>query len=260
MQRGAVTADHVLVVEDDFDLRSSLLSAVEELGYEAIDAADGRAALKLLEEATVLPKLVVLDLNMPVMDGASFARAVRSDPRLSDLAIVVLSGDAHVERRIQDVRACAVLRKPVDLHAFRRVVRRQLGRGEGDAPPSKPLVLLVEDDVDVRELTAEYLRDCDFDVTVAEDGAQAVELAKAIAPDVVVMDLGLPIVNGEDAIRRIKADATTRAIPIVVLSGYTQAAHRKIIGELGCAAFIGKPSSPPDLILVIEQALAELRP
>lgn len=251
--------DWVLVVEDDTDVRESLVTAVEEAGCACLAAANGRAALTLLEAAVVLPRLVVLDLNMPVMDGVAFGRAVRSDPRLANLPIVVMSGDPQAERRIEDVRASAVLRKPVDLHAFRRVIQRHAGRGGGNPRASKPLVLLVEDDVDVRELTAEYLRDCDFEVTLAEDGARAVELAVALTPDVVVMDLGLPGVNGEDAIRRLKADAATEAIPIVVLSGYTQPAQRRrIIDDLGCAAFIGKPSSPPDLILVIERTLAEL--
>ena len=81
----------VLVVEDDLDIRQALMEILDEHGFAALGARDGAEALDLLSRATELPCLILLDLMMPVMDGASFREAQRKDPRLASIPVVVLS-------------------------------------------------------------------------------------------------------------------------------------------------------------------------
>src|ERR1700744_212955 len=85
---------------------------------------------------------------------------------------------------------------------------------------TSPLVLLVDDDADSRELYAEYLSSiAGFEVREAADGEQAVNVARELVPDVIVMDMTLPVLDGRGAMRALRADERTRAIPMVALTG-----------------------------------------
>jgi two-component system cell cycle response regulator DivK len=110
------------------------------------------------------------------------------------------------------------------------------------SPAFRPLVLLVEDSDDTRELIAECLVSSGFEVRQARDGFEALELARAVPlPDVVLMDLGLPGLDGLEAARRLQADARTRDIPIVALSGRVT---RDPPASTPVRAFLTKPCLP----------------
>jgi Response regulators consisting of a CheY-like receiver domain and a winged-helix DNA-binding domain len=102
----------VLVVEDDPDIRVALVEIIEEHGFSVVGVGDGAAALDFLARAEELPCVILLDLMMPVMDGASFREAQRNDPRLSAIPVVVLSAYRDVERHASGLDAATVLRKP----------------------------------------------------------------------------------------------------------------------------------------------------
>src|SRR6187401_867091 len=87
-------------------------------------------------------------------------------------------------------------------------------------PRERRLVLLVDDCQDTRELYAEYLELSGFDVKEAGDGIVAIDQAVLVHPDVIVMDMSLPRLDGREAARQLRADVRTRAIPLVMISGY----------------------------------------
>jgi two-component system, cell cycle response regulator DivK len=88
-------------------------------------------------------------------------------------------------------------------------------------PDAAPLVLLVDDDEDSRGLYAEYLTSvAGYRVAEAADGKQAVDMATALKPEVVVMDMSLPVLGGREAMRSLRGDARTQALPIIVLTGH----------------------------------------
>lgn len=102
----------ILVVEDDFDVRDALTDALEDAGYPVLAARHGREALDLLEGEP--PRLILLDLMMPVMDGYDFRRRQLEEPRYAEIPVVVLSADQAVARRSQEMGANGWLAKPVD--------------------------------------------------------------------------------------------------------------------------------------------------
>lgn len=125
------------------------------------------------------------------------------------------------------------------------------------APDSaEPLVLIVDDYADAREMYVEYLSVSGFRVAEAADGQQAVEQAKALKPDVVLMDLSLPIVDGVEATRRIKADETTKHALIIALTGHSEREHTDEAKKAGATSFIIKPCLPDDLVTEINRLLA----
>jgi two-component system, cell cycle response regulator DivK len=136
------------------------------------------------------------------------------------------------------------------------------GRSSGVSPERAParerrLVLLVDDCEDTRNLYAEYLDLSGFDVKEAGDGLDAIAQASAMLPDVVVMDLSLPGVDGRTAVERLKADPRTRAIPVIVVSGYS--ADVVDNGHAPWNAYVGKPCVPEDLLAAIGRVLEPAR-
>lgn len=118
----------VLVVEDAADLRSLLRQLFELEGYHVTQAANGREALALLQTATELPQLILLDLMMPVMDGFEFRRAQAADPRLAGIPVVVMTADGDTWNKQRRAGAADSLRKPVEVDQLLEVVGRNLGR------------------------------------------------------------------------------------------------------------------------------------
>ena len=116
-------------------------------------------------------------------------------------------------------------------------------------------VLLVEDYPDTREMYDEYLRACGFDVLVGTNGIDALKLALEADPDVIVMDLSLPVMDGWEASRRLKADPRTAGIPVIALSGHALAGVSEGAKKAGCNAFLTKPCDPQDLVAEIRTIL-----
>jgi CheY-like chemotaxis protein len=119
----------------------------------------------------------------------------------------------------------------------------------------RQLVLVVEDYQDAREMYAAYLQFSGFEVAEAANGVEAVEKATELLPDIILMDLALPRMDGWEATRRLKADARTRHIPVVALTGHALAGHADGAREAGCDAFVTKPCLPDALVAEIRRLL-----
>jgi len=120
---------------------------------------------------------------------------------------------------------------------------------------TQPLVLVVEDYQDAREMYAAYLQFSGFDVAEAGNGIEAIEKAQQLLPDIVLMDLALPRMDGWEATRRLKNDPRTQHIPIVALTGHALAGHAEGAREAGCDAFVTKPCLPDALVAEIKRLL-----
>lgn len=118
-----------------------------------------------------------------------------------------------------------------------------------------PLVLVVDDFPDNREMYSEFLAFEGYRVAQAADGEKALAAAFELAPDIILMDLSLPAVDGWEATRRLKADARTRHIPVVALTGHALAGHAQGARDAGCDAFISKPCLPEDLVTQVKKVL-----
>lgn len=114
-----------------------------------------------------------------------------------------------------------------------------------------PLVLLVDDYTDAREMYAELLQLYGYRVAQAVDGEDAIQKASDLIPDVILMDLSLPGVDGREATRRIKASPRTANIPIAILSGMPG----DYLKNLGADACVTKPCAPEILIAEVERLL-----
>jgi CheY-like chemotaxis protein len=110
------------------------------------------------------------------------------------------------------------------------------------------LILVVEDFDDAREMYRDYLEFSGFRVETARDGREAIEKARALDPDLILMDLSLPGIDGWEATRLLKGDPATSHLLIVALSAHALAAEGDRARDAGCDGFIAKPCLPPDLV------------
>jgi len=116
-------------------------------------------------------------------------------------------------------------------------------------------VLLVEDNEESREGLARYLRRNGYEILLAVDGRQAVDVARAAVPDLILIDLNLPVLDGWEATRQLKAGTQTRGIPVIALTAHAMAGDRERALEAGCDDYDTKPIDFPRLLTKIESLL-----
>jgi CheY-like chemotaxis protein len=122
-----------------------------------------------------------------------------------------------------------------------------------------PLVLVVEDYQDAREMYAAYLQFSGYRVAEAANGLEAIDKTRELMPDIILMDLALPKLDGWQATQRLKADPETKHIPIVALTGHALAGHAESARQAGCDSFVTKPCLPDALVAEIQRMLSVTR-
>jgi CheY-like chemotaxis protein len=116
-------------------------------------------------------------------------------------------------------------------------------------------VLLVEDQEDNRDMLSRRLKKRGYEVTIAVDGAEGVEKARSEAPDLILMDMSLPVMDGWEATRILKAEDGTRSIPVVALTAHAMSTDREKAFGAGCDAYETKPIELPRLLETMEKLL-----
>jgi CheY-like chemotaxis protein len=125
-----------------------------------------------------------------------------------------------------------------------------------DPHSDEPLVLVVEDYQDAREMYSAYLQFSGYRVAEATNGLEAIEKTLELMPDIILMDLALPKVDGWEATKRLKSDERTKHIPIVALTGHALAGFADGARAAGCDAFVTKPCLPDALVAEVRRMLA----
>jgi CheY-like chemotaxis protein len=124
----------VLVIEDDKDIRESLVDVLELEGFQVIGACHGREGLeRLRSETELLPDAVIVDLMMPVMNGMEFRAAQLADPRLAAVPLIVMSADNRAVERSQEMRSAVCIRKPLQIEDLLSALDRAVS---GSTPPA----------------------------------------------------------------------------------------------------------------------------
>jgi two-component system cell cycle response regulator DivK len=254
----------VLLVEDDLDGRRMYANWLTDAGFLVLQAHNGLQALERAFDST--PDVVVTDLNIPGIDGFELTRRLRRDPRTCDVPVLAVTGyTAFASDPWRALRAgCdAVLYKPclpeeveTAIHGLMQErAQRFLKKKAMTQTALKPLILVVEDFDDAREMYRDYLEFSGFRVETARDGREAIDKAQALQPDLILMDLSLPGVDGWEATRLLKADPATSHLVIVALSAHAMAAEGDRARDAGCDGFIAKPCLPPDLVTEVSRYL-----
>jgi two-component system cell cycle response regulator DivK len=114
-------------------------------------------------------------------------------------------------------------------------------------------ILVVEDQEDNRQILRDLLTNAGFDMIQAENGEEAIAAAQASRPDLILMDIQLPVLDGYEATRRIKADPDLKSIPIIVVTSYALSGDEEKARRAGCDDYVAKPFSPRQLLAKIKE-------
>ena len=118
-------------------------------------------------------------------------------------------------------------------------------------------IVVVEDQPDSRQIIRDMLAPTDYEITEAENGEEALAAITKQRPDLILMDVQMPIMDGYTATRRIKGDATLRSIPIIAVTSYALTDEEKKARAAGCDDYVSKPFSPRQLLAKIRQYLSQ---
>ncbi len=199
----------VLVIDDDPDARGLLTHFLHDLGCQVLAANSGEQGLRLAREHR--PDLITLDLLMPGFDGWEVLRRLRRDEVLRDLPVIIVSV-AGSENRGGVLGEVDILDKPIDVPELARVLRRNLTPADGK-------VLIVDDSEDDFELIATYLRRTDSEIELARNGLEALEKLEAFEPDLVILDLMMPVMGGAEFLEKLRENPRFAHLPVIVVTG-----------------------------------------
>ncbi|HYE49333.1 MAG TPA: response regulator [Azospirillaceae bacterium] len=200
----------VLVIDDDPAVRAIMARLLGREGYEVLWASNGLDGLRLARERR--PAVITLDVKMPQPDGWSVLASLKADPDVADIPVVMLTIMDEQPKGLA-LGAADYLTKPVDRAALMRALRRHCPAG-GRAGRA----LLVDDDAGFRALTRRALEADGWSVAEAPDGAAALAALETGRPDLVLLDLCMPVMDGFEFLTAVRSDERWRGLPVIVVT------------------------------------------
>ncbi len=277
-EQASLDGTRVLVVDDSGPIRSMLTRFLDNAGMEAESVATGAEAVERLtgEGSEKTFDVVFLDQGLDDCSGFDVLEKVDgAEPGIDTERIYILSGEARAKIRSErpDVPVAGVLEKPVSQSQLVRSVQFVLTTFENEASetpaereeiqlsaPRDLHVMLVDDDPEAREILARFLSDAVEKITTVSRGREAVRNRFEKMPDVVLMDLEMPEMNGLDAteaIREREWEQGHNSVPIIFQTARAMKQDEEKCFEAGGDAFLRKPVNRAELLSTLESVLEE---
>ena len=281
----------VMVVEDDDFQREEMARIIEAEGMNVILAENGARCIESLQDS--VPNIIVLDLIMPEMDGFRALEMIRSNPATSSVPVIVVTAkdltdedmgrlcgnvssvltkggsmtlESLIDRIIDILADIEGAKGPVespqgvfDIKKEKEpsVIKRepeQNSRAKGEK--RRPLILVVEDNPDNMVAIKAVLHDR-YDIVEARDGEQALKAAFRDLPDLVLMDISLPGIDGMTVVGKMRKNRKTGSIPVIAMTARAMKGDMERILEGGCDDYISKPFDPEEVLSKVEKYLSQ---
>ncbi|MFP6633651.1 MAG: response regulator [Planctomycetota bacterium] len=211
-------SETVLIIDDDDDARDLLSRFLEREGYNVATASGGEEGLRLAKE--IKPAVITLDVMMPSMDGWAVLSSLKKDPELASIPVIMLT-IVEEEQMGLALGASEYLTKPIDWEKLSGILAKyNLDSGSSS-------VLVVEDDSATREMMRRTLEKEGWSVIEAENGRIGLERLAEAKPDLILLDLMMPEMDGFEFVSHLQADADNRSIPIVVVTAKDTTAEER---------------------------------
>lgn len=239
----------ILVVEDDPKNIKLIRDLLVYSGYRVLEATDGRQGVELARSEQ--PDLILMDIQMPLMDGLEATRLLKGDERTRDIPVIALTAYAMPEDRSRIFAAGCEghIPKPIDTRSFLETVKLYLlkdrkptpVKGDAGGRSHRWKILIVDDDPKALRLFEALLPAEKYDVVKAQCGAEALEQTSQEQPDLVLLDIIMPDIDGLEVARRLKHDEKTKNIPIILVTSLDDWETKEIGIESGAEEFLVKP-------------------
>lgn len=246
-------AKKILVIDDEFAIAQLIKLYLEDKGYEVEMALSGTEGVKKAKE--IKPDIITLDIMMPEMNGFQVMEILKDDPATSEIPVVLISvvGGPQKERGFH-LGAVDFISKPIEEDVLFDSIQR-IEENLSKINETKREILIIDDEKDTANLIKVYLEDKGFKTYVALSGPDGIKLAKEKRPDLIVLDLRMPEMDGFAVMKVLKMDKETERIPVIILTGHDTKGYREKCLMLGASEYFTKPFSENDLTKEIEEQI-----
>ncbi|MBT6225783.1 MAG: response regulator, partial [Candidatus Scalindua sp.] len=230
--------ENLLVVDPSTTIAMIIKAMLSKYGYSTFHAKSGAEALKLSIE--VKPDVIITSEVLKDMDGFELCSRLLESKNPVNMHMVMHSSSDSMEKLEKAFEAGIghFLRKPVKENELINMIY-QIEKESTEAREEK--VLVVDDSKGARMIISKELLSNRFKVLMAENGQKALEMAKVLKPDIITMDVEMPVMNGFDACKKLKEDPATRDIPVVMISSSNSSQTKERGFEVGAVEFFVKP-------------------
>ena len=263
-----VNAHHALIVEDTPAAADQISRYLKELNIKSVIHPQGTGAVDKIVETQ--PDVVILDIMLPDISGWEILQALKKDERVQNIPVLIAS---VVDEPVLGVSldAADYLVKPISRGQLQESLNKILPSGvqnqnnmvdvsdvpdvSSTIPQKSPLILLAEDNENNIATISGYLKNKGYRITIARDGNQAVTEASHQAPDLILMDIQMPGMDGLEATQRIRTNNKLSTVPIIALTALTMPGDKERCLAAGANDYMSKPVSLKRLVKTIERHL-----
>ncbi|MGA2533086.1 MAG: response regulator [Candidatus Aminicenantales bacterium] len=251
-------AKKILIVDDDRQIASLLASRLRANEYEVVMAYDAvQAVANAISEK---PDLILLDIRMPAGGGLSAMDNFRKSAKTSVIPVIVITAypSPKIRQKVKDMGAVDFIAKPFEAEDMLSRIEKALTEGsprKGGSGSMTKKILVVDDESDTVELLQARLEKNGYGVIVAYDGQEALDKTYQENPDLIILDIMLPKVDGYNVCKTLRSDEKYKAIPIVMLTARTLTQDIKMGMDLGAVSYVQKPFKPEVLLGIIQGLL-----
>ena len=238
----------ILIVDDDPDIAGALAAALRAAGHQADQAHNRDEAMQKIRAQH--PDLVTLDILMPGQNGHVILREIKSNPSFSSIPIIMMSAkieDRHVQGALEYGAVDYIFKPANPSHVVQKIERILRSKDRS--------VMIVDNDDFILKLMETKLRHTGYRVVVAENGLDAMEIIGKSKPDIVLMDMLMPGMDGLTCVRQLRQTYTPQTLPVIVMSTNDDPMTRRDVVAAGAQEYHTKPFNIDDMIISIRRVM-----
>ncbi len=252
---------HVLIIEDSVPAAEQISRYLSEMGMQPTAYFQGEGAVD--KALHIQPSLIILDLQLPNLSGWDVLNQLKTNPQTKDIPVLIIS---VLDENIKELAngAFAYLVKPITRVQLQATLEKlqhpahveSLALTASQPALEAPLILLVEDNQPNIDTMFGYLQSRGYRLVLARNGQQAIDCVKSQRPDLIVMDIQMPVMDGLEAIRNIREEQQFINVPIIALTALAMPGDRETCLAAGANEYLTKPVKLKQLAVTIQQLLA----
>jgi PAS domain S-box-containing protein len=245
------TENLILIIDDDDHSRDLLQRTLESDGYNTATCDNAEDGLELAEK--LMPSLITLDIMMPGMDGWAFLKELQNREKIKNTPVVMVTVSSEKELGLA-LGAVGYISKPIDKNNLLDLIHKYVDKTEGLK------ILVVEDDETTRAMVKRSLSDIGIEIIEAENGEVGLEKVKSVKPDLILLDLMMPVMDGFEFLEIIRKEDIYADIPIFVVTAKDLTMEDRKLLSGGVAKIIEKGKySQKDLLVQIKNTISKNR-
>jgi DNA-binding response OmpR family regulator len=241
----------ILVIDDDIASVNFAKKNLTKNNYEVVIATDPMNSLKMVSQHN--PNLIIVDIKIAKMDGYGLIRKLKNDNSTQDIPIIIVTSPASMDDMYKVEGISDYILKPYNDQDFQLRITRMLANR--DEKSAKKRILIVEDEEEMANFLKMRLEAHNFDVLVTYDGKEGLDKAREEIPDLIILDLMLPKMDGYKVCEFLKGDDKFKEIPIIMLTAKAKEMYEQIGREVGADAYIPKPFEAEVMLSTIQRLI-----